>query len=578
LTGRPTDPKASLGVDAAFLTRWDLEFRMTRNGKKKSRRRNSIFRMGMRGVALVALASGVAPAQDLPPLPVPSPSQGPASGDPVTTELELQRGQLDVERGRYEEALKRLERIGGSRPEAAYLRGLSFMGLDRPAEALRQFEIVRSRPAAPVEADLNAGIAELGIGDAPAAETSLSRFLKARPDDPYGHYFLGISKFRQSRFQDASNEFDRASIDKSLIPSISEYRKSLISDFNPSGPGAEPLPPSSGPPVDTMTRLSAPPGGPGTIPGPNTVGVGGDTEGPANPNRRYNLALINGYEYDTNVALSPSIALTGLGAFNRRPDSRYMLASFGEYRLVQRQELVVGLLGSTYDTFQFRLPQFNLQDYMGGIYANAALGKKAILGGRYEFHDTLLAGRQFTTDHRLTPNLTFREGTFGHFTTFYEYENLDVKGLALIPAQRRTGNINAVGATQAVYLANGNGRLYLNYRYEDAQTQGSDFDRSTNQVSARLEMPLPGKMVFNTEFRQFWDDYKHPNSLDFLGRVRMDRRIEVRAGIQKFLTPHLSLRLDYVYTDNHSNVQNLFNSSFYSYNRNTLSTLLVYDF
>jgi hypothetical protein len=275
--------------------------------------------------------------------------------------------------------------------------------------------------------------------------------------------------------------------------------------------------------------------------------------------------------------LAPAQIFSGLGSINHKGDSRYQLATFGEYRFIQRQDLVAGILTATYDSFQFRLPQYNIQDYMGGAYANKALGNY-ILGGRYEFHESLLGGKQFTTDQRLTPNLTYRQGAFGHFTSFYEFENLNVTGYALVPAQRRSGNINAVGFTEAIYLANGNGRLYFNYRYENAQTRGSDFDRSTNQVGVRLEYPLPGKMVFNTEFRQFFDNYLHPNSLDFLGHKRYDYRIEVRTGLQKFFTEHLSLRLDYVYINNQSNVENLFNAQFYSYNRSVVGTQLIYDF
>ena len=506
--------------------------------------------------------------------------------DPVVAEVDLQRGIVAFRKGRYEEALKRLDGIGPGVPGSSYYRGLSLLGLKRNDDALREFEAMKKAPDAPSEADLGVGVAQLAIGDAKGAESAIGTYLKARPDDFYGHYMMGVALFRQGRAPDARDQFEIARADTGLAPYLEPY-KALIASVD-----ATPLPPlpppsssativpseNNAPRVNFMNRMTAPPGGPGTIPGPGQTGVGGDVTNAGNVNRRWNLAIVNGYEYDTNVALAPSIALTGLGTIGRKIDSRYQLASFGEYRFIQREDWVAGLIGSTYDSFQFRLPQFNIQDYMGGVYSNLSLTPKLILGGRYEFHDTLLGGNQFTTDHRLTPNLTYRQGDFGHFTTFYEYEALDVKGLALIPAQRRTGNINAIGATQAIYLANGNGRLYLNYRYENAQTQGTDFDRNTHQVGARLEIPLPGKMVLNTEFRQFFDNYNNANSLDFLGRRRFDNRIEIRTGLQKFINSHLSVRVDHVYTNNQSNVANLFESSFYSYHRNTLATQLIYDF
>ncbi len=505
----------------------------------------------------------------------------------IPAEVDLQRAVLAYKSGQFEEAISRLDGISAKSPSASYYRGLSLLGLKRPDDALKVFESLDQSPESPIEAKLGIGASRLERGDVKEAAEALDGYLKAKPNDLYAHYLLGVALFKQGRADESKIHLARANTDTALSPFLDEY-KALIE----SAEAAEPLPPlpaSAGgtgsivPPENNyirgnfINRMNAPPGGPGTIPGPGTTGVGGATTGAANPDRRWNLATVNGYEYDTNVALAPGFLITGLGAAAHRPDSRYTFANFGEYRFIQQQDLVAGFIGSTYDTFQFHLPQYNIQDYMGGIYANQAFGDK-ILGGRYEFHESLLGGKQFTTDHRVTPNFTFREGSFGHVTAFYEFEALTVNGLALTPAQRRTGNINAVGVTQAIYLANGNGRLFLNYRYENAATQGTDFDRNTNQISARVEYPLPGKMVFNAEFRQFFDNYMHANSLDFLGHRRFDNRIEFRTGVQKFLTDHWSLRVDYVYINNTSNVANLFGTSFYSYHRNVIGAQMIYDF
>jgi hypothetical protein len=269
----------------------------------------------------------------------------------------------------------------------------------------------------------------------------------------------------------------------------------------------------------------------------------------------------------------------GFGGNARPNDSRWSVSAFGEYRLVQNDRMVLGLIGSTYDTWQFRRSAYNFQDYMGGAYSNIALGERWILGGRYEFHESLLGGKQFSTDHRLTPNLTLREGSVGHTTAYYEYENADITNLpVLTPAQIRSSTINSVGITQAFYLMEGAGRLFFGYRFDQANARGSDYDRHTNQLNARLEIPLPGKVVADFGGRYFFDNYENPNSLDFFGRPRHDRRVEARVGAQKFLTRNLSVRVEYVYTNNDSNVQNLFNVSPFSYNRQVLSTLMVVDF
>lgn len=505
--------------------------------------------------------------------------------DAIAREVEVNRGIVDFEQGRFDQALDRLARAEPGRSGPAYYRGLALLALQRAEEALREFESVRGRPHAPAEVELDAGVASLAAGNPAGAELTLARYVNAHPDDPRGHYFLGVAQIRQRRYAEAMVQFDAASADASLAPyrdfyaGMASYARGDVGyreSLGRFGASANP-----GPAADLARRVAgssqAAPTPPGVAPSP-WAGWGRPAAPPSRADRRWNLAILNGYEYDSNVALVPSITPLGLGGLGQNEDSRYVLAAFADYRLVQRDNLVVGLIGSTYDSFQFRLDEFNLQDYMGGTYANIALGERWILGNRYEFHETLLDGAQFAKDHRLTPNLTFREGRFGHTTAFYEFESIDINGFALSPRQIRSGDINSVGVTQAVYLFEGAGRLFLGYRYDSASTVGGDFDRRTSMINARIEAPLPWKMVGNVEYRQFFDDYLNPNSLDFFGRPRSDTRGEVRVGLQKFFDEHVSLRLDYTYIYNDSNVENLFKSSFYSYDRHVLSTMFVYDF
>ena len=508
-------------------------------------------------------------------------AQDPSTDDPVAREIETTRGVADFEHGRYAEALGRLGEGAGS----AYYRGQSLLALRRAEAAIAEFERVRDRPGAPSEAALDLGIAQLSAGRTEAAITTLADYAAQNPDDPYGRYFLGVAQFRAKRYDDAMKNLEAASVQAGLAPYLDFYKGLAAYDRGEAGFRANFdrfRAANSGMSADLASRLSASglrPGGRAGQFGPGQAAYA--TPGPGlNPqsDRRWNLAVLTGNEYDSNVSLAPTIITGGLGAGLNRGDSRYVLSTFGEYRLVQREELVVGLIGSTYDSFQYNLPQFNFQDYMGGGYFNAALAENLIVGTRYEFHESLLAGNQFSTDHRLTPNVSWLQGEFGHLTAFYEFESLDITRFALVPAQVRSGNINSVGVTQAIYLFEGQGRFYLGYRYDQASTLGSDFDRKTNQVYARIEAPLGWKTVGFAEARQFFDDYTNPNSLDFFGRPRSDRRIEARVGAQKVLTSHLSLRAEYIYTNNNSTVENLFGSSLYSYDRHLLSTLLIFDF
>lgn len=531
-------------------------------------------------IALVCLFS-IVPGRPAAAQETPAPST--ISTDLISGELDVSQGMADFEDGQFESALARLSRAPAEQPGPMYYRGMALLALQRAREALTAFDQVRKSPQAPIEVDLDRAVALMRTGNPATAETVLREYIRRNPNDPYGRYFLGVALFRQEKYAPAIAEFQAASSDPALAPYLPFYSglasyaqgqtgfQSILKQFSDTAP--------AGAANDLARRLStaAVPFGPMAAPTTGSPAYGRIAQAPGAPQRPWNLALITGYEYDTNVPLAPSILFNGLGSGFHHADSRWTLSSFGEYRFVQRDNLVMGLIGSTYDTFQFRLDQFNLQDYMGGTYANAAIGNW-VVGGRYEFHETLLGGRQFAMEHRLVPNLTYLEGNTGHTTVYYEYDNLNIKGFALVPAQVRSGNFNAVGVTQAFYLFDGIGRLYLGYMYRNADTMGSDFDANSNMVTARLQFPLPWKTMGNVEVRHFWDDYLNPNSLDFFGRPRTDRRVEVRVGAQKFFTKHLSGRVEYVYINNDSNVENLFGTSFYSYNRHVISTLLIYDF
>ena len=523
---------------------------------------------------------------DLPPLPANAPETTPAAPppNPVSAEMDLNWGVIDLQGGRYGEALERLDRAERSGAGVSYYRGLALLALKRANEAMRDLQTVRSRPDSPAEVEIDLAAAQLQTGQPVRAEETLRSYLKTHPDDAFANYFLGVALFRQKRFGDAVSQFERSTTDQRLAPFLDYYKSLSRTSLTDAGARLTPgTSPSSASPTATGTlarQLNSSAAAPGVTSSVGRTGI----QGP-DPNRRWNLSVINGYEYDTNVALAPNLGFSPNvltpGTGNHK-DSRWSLATFGEYRVVQREDWVVGLIGSTYNTWQFNQTRYNFQDYMGGIYSNTAIGKSLIGGLRYEFHEDLLGGQQFATDHRFAPNLTLREGTIGHLTAYYEFEALGVSPIMNIlpnlPVLNRSGDINSFGLTQAFYLLEGAGRLFLGYRFDRAYTRGADFDRRTNQVDARLELPLPWKMVGNIEARYFWDDYLNPNSLDFDGRRRFDTRIEARAGVQKFFTRNLSTRLDYVYTGNNSNVHNLFGASPYSYNRDVLSLLVIYDF
>ena len=480
--------------------------------------------------------AGVPLPQEEAPLPAVLPPN-----EPALAEFALHDGIRAFERGEFQAAIGHLSRVGDDQLVANYYRALSYLGVKDYAQALKLLQTIQHDPSAPIETGLEVGAAQLALGDNPGARDTFRAYTESHPDDSLGHFLLGAALLGLQDREAAIVEFDRARSDSTLAQYIDAA-------LDPQGPSAQ------------LARAMAP----------------AMTAPPPPPPRRWNLVFLNGYDYDSNVGLFPSF--TGLGAVTNKADSSWFVASFGDYRVVQRENINIGLIGSTYDRFQFNQTGFNFQDYMGGGYSNVAVGRYNIASIRYEFHEQLLGGNQFATEHRLVPNWTFREGTFGHTTVYYEYDHNTFQLPVLIPAFVRTGTVHSVGTTQAIYTFGGKGRLFAGYRFADYLAEGSDFCFTSNMVTGRIEQPLSKQLIADGEVRQFWDNYKNPNSLDFQGRPRLDQILEVRAGLQYYFKSKLSLRFDYLYVNSNSNVANLFGVNFFEYSRHVFRTQLIYDF
>lgn len=461
--------------------------------------------------------------------------------DPVEAELALQEAIIAFDEQDYAAALEMLERNPSPSAAAEYYRGLCLLRMGSADEASKVLNAVHQDGLPSDELRLDASIALLKSGQSNLAADQLNDLVATAPDDSHARYFFGLALYEQGDSTAAREQIELAAqFDETLVPYRDAFRN-YDQRLGAASLGAyQPL------------RLSE-----------------------SEP-RRWNLSFLTGYEYDSNVPLTP--VFSGLGGNIEREDSRWVVGLFGDYRLVQESDEVVGVTASAYTNFHFDLNQFDVQSYSTSAYWNRAI-EDWIVGLTYNFGETLLDGGQFATSHRLTASASKRWEDCGHTTAFYEYEFLDLAGLLLIPEQNRSGHTNSVGITQAWYFGPQNlGRIYAGYRYDSTNAYGSDFDMNSNMINARVEYPIFEDLVVDAEARQFWDDYDSGNSLDFFGRSREDDRIELRAGLQKYIDENTSLRFDYTYVDSDSNVANLFGVQFYSYQKHVFSALLIYDF
>ncbi len=477
-------------------------------------------------------------------------------------------------RGDPRTALEQLERqpvVGAAVP---FYRGLLLMELDRPAEAAHEFALALEHDDAPDDIWLHLGQARLLAGEDVAAEESLSAYLARRPNDADAHLWLGVALHRQGRTADAETHFAAAGVPETTRTEIRgvSHRDEIAANLN-----------------DGFTVYSDAGVVVGTPYGCPTYGnactsgccCAGDCSGCCCAmddagQRPLRLTVLLGNEYDSNLASLPDF--DGLGAVADKGDSRFFFATFGDWLLVDDPLWNAGLLGSTLSSFHYNQTNFDLDDFMGGAYINALALENVLAGLRYEYHHTLLDYQTLSNNHRLTPNVSWLQGDFGHTTAYYEYSTASLTAPALIPAQVQSADVHTYGVTQALNLRLDVDRMFVGYFYQTADAVGADFDRHTDMVTARYERRLGAGWFADAEVRHFWDDYLNPNSLDFFDRPREDTRVEFRTGVQAPLSRLATLRLDYTYIATNSNVANLFGVNFYEYDRHLIASQLIFDF
>lgn len=472
---------------------------------------------------------------DVEPTIAPLPPESGALNDETLTEspeVAFQLGLVEFRNENYESALDKMVAAESVGPLAVYYQGLAFSKLKRFDDAVDAFESIVSSRGVPESFLLEYGVALVESGHVAEGVERLEAYSVLHPDDQEAQQQLN---FARDRLNATASPRGHASLSghAGYNEPYSEAEQYLRTHS----------------PVDEQN---------------------------------WNLTLLSGFEWDSNVLLTPGFS--GLGAGADQNDTRHILALFGDYRWIEEHDLVVGATGSLFNSSHFELNDFNTFNVSGGVYANKALSELLLVGANYQYQHTLVDSQTLADEHRIVLNGTLLEGEIGHLTTYYEYDRNRINADVLISAQERTANVHALGVTQAFYTFEGAGRLFAGYRFALNKARGSDFEFQSNMVTGRVEIPIATSSpwwtntIIDAEARVFFDKYDNPNSLDFNGRPRDDTRTEVRLGAQRYWTEHLSSRVDYTYINSDSNVENLFGVKFYDYNRHTLSSQLVYDF
>jgi tetratricopeptide (TPR) repeat protein len=275
----------------------------------------------------------------------------------------------------------------------------------------------------------------------------------------------------------------------------------------------------------------------------------------------FNLSL--GYEYDSNVIeLGGSTSAESIGISGEAANTLVIQPS-GSYSFIRNAKIDAGIEGTAYlNWHDSGLSDFDTQSYQAGPFVNYKVNDNLWFSARYGFNYALLGLDPFLTRHLFTPQLTYLEKNFGYTSGYYQLilQDFNDDPTGVSEPLDRDGYINALGVVQGINLpplfaGADPANLELTYRYENQQTDGSDFDGNFNTLGATLYAPLPWwKMRADIGGSLSGDWYSHGNSLDPDNDKRKDWEYALSAGLTKQNNEILEIRADFTWTDHHSNV------------------------
>ena len=446
--------------------------------------------------------------------------------------------------------------------------------------ALAEFEQARLRDPQLILAYLDGAIAQTILGRFEEAESGFAQFLAERPDDPLPYLFLAVAHYRQARDQPdhlprAVENLDQAEqalarsgrVDRSLEAHIKFYRglvhiqrrdreaaRQALEEAAQLDPDSE----ISRHSEDILDRLVE--------------------------RRPWELTLQLGFDYDTNVTIRGH-HVRRLRGEDKGNDWRFGLGTAFTYRLLDTGDFVFGVGGNTFNTWHTEVDEFDVQNYGGNVYGaySPPQADWLTLSLRYDWDYTFVANDSFLARHRITPQIDILETDWTSTTLFYQFDARNYHGQSADPRMNRDGHTHAFGVVQRFELFEMFDRPVttdLSYRFENVDTDGSEFDGQNHIFAVGTAVPLPWDVTFDflSEFEVGY--YKHHSLFDWDRSRRRDFIHTLIFALTKDFTEQLSVRFQVNVANDDSNVRDgvFGGQEFFSYNRVTYGLSMIYQF
>jgi hypothetical protein len=306
---------------------------------------------------------------------------------------------------------------------------------------------------------------------------------------------------------------------------------------------------------------------------------------PIQQRKRWDLIFSVSSQWDDNVVLLPSgfSPPAGPTGISRSSDYRTALYLRGEARAFEQGPFVAGASYALYQSFHRTLSGFDVESHTPTVFVQHTAGP---VQTRLQYiYDYVLVGRSpFLVAHAIAPLITVRESPTLLTQVLLKYQDLDFKDGRFLFNSFRDGHDWLAGAMQYWFFAKTTGHVRVGYTYDEYITAGKDVSLAGtasaadwayrgHKASVGVSLPPFYKIILDVGFDYYVQLYDNANSFSPGGDIfREDKVYNYYATAMRRLTDHFSLGLQYVHTDDNSNI------AAFKYKRNIYGLVLTGQF
>ncbi|MBL7019899.1 MAG: tetratricopeptide repeat protein [Nitrospinaceae bacterium] len=247
-----------------------------------------------------------------------------------------------------------------------------------------------------------------------------------------------------------------------------------------------------------------------------------------------------GVQFDDNLSVVKQDVIT-----NQADQAAIFELSTG-YKFYSTPDLELRLGYDFYENSWEDTPEFNYQSNTISFGASHD-AKGWDTGINYYYNYSFLDTKEFIAFHSIGPRVGFslHPKLYTNISSAFQTTNFFTDN------PRDSINLS-IGFDQYLFFMDNKAYGFLNYRYSDEDTEGSEFDFTGNLVSVGVN--FSGLEKFNIQLSYMRNLLEYRNNTASIGSERRDEKETVRFLITRPILEFLNFNIDYQYNTNSSNL------------------------